>query len=1501
MVSGRMMHSEMDQAGVKARDTGKVRKHRAHSAEFPGPPASFSRGGRRIFPLPYYACPPRKRGVCRAVKKRRCKIRCLIQNCNEAVQSMNWLAGFRDEVSNTCSPMQEWVLTRMEGLILDQEPNGVIDSQEEALRSLLHGVAPYEGGGAKLSLAPYRSELVSIPESVKECPFLCDILGESDRQFLEEESELMKRTEDELEGIEPTARPYWDPVLRYNRKEYNKLVQRLTDIHFFNFTTQPKCQISVFFVWKSNKTKLRMITDARCANRLFKDAPPVSLMTSEGLGRVELEMGVAALEDTSLFDHLVVHLGLSDVKDCFHRMRVPRWLSRYFCWEAVPAKVVGLTGETVDGKTLGPLDPVWPCAGSLCQGFSWSLYFAQKANEQMCKSVDLLREASLVHDRGPPVVLRVGQVDQSTETHYYVYVDNLGVLHFDQQLVANALKALQKAFDGAGLVLHGSEVSSGGTVALGTLIEGNRLRTRLNPTRMWRLHHAIHGLLQRQRCSGRSLEVLVGHCTFCGLMNRRSLSCFHTVYKFIQRHYDEAAVIWHSVREELQAFCGCLFLLVQSWDRQWNELVSSSDASLSGYGICHSWWPREKVAEAGRRLERTRFKRVSSHKARESALQAAGFTQDLGQWVPTQRITLDRLADEGWEVDHSFPEVPSAGLRREMWKPVLWGKWSHPEGILLLEARTVLKSLMRIAHTRYGHSIRQLVLCDNMSVVLSVERSRTKNFRLLKVLRRIAAYCFCRNIHLAIRWIPSELNISDEPSRMFEPGDSNLLVDLLGDSWFEGGKVAHHTSHGAQAHTALAASEQSLRQGHPDKTEVSEAGVELEEGEPAARVADKCEEREDPGHSDTGSESFERKEGPDKTFAEHSCRVDQLGEELQGQEVTRRPPSSVRRREQWWKHFIRAEGRKLRRQNSKASKETKGASQRVCQCDHGACAVRDDTPGDGCSHQTCQVQLPEKVGGLHGVCSRPQVPPRKGRRDGFSPGDLLQPQVFGGGGFLCGGLHSSCAVRSGPELREVGASQDSPCMEVFEGLEKTLPVKIETGIPTGCMVRNLVAHGGLGTSAEGNFQPCAVEFISPAKHSPSVEKDGIGQAHSGHHQVLELSHFLVRDERCVKNRDKRRLNLAGLLVDDLHSPIVGRTGPGQKDGQSLDFQLQRVPDSFSGSLRSVEAGCGALPSTSLGTVNRPSGEQSDTRRSEETRWVDVEDERSSLRKGGEVGCDLAEARSGHPTMLQSGREAHRRHHPRPGVSAHLAPLRDRKSNRFLADLFSGSGGVARAAQTLGFLTKEWDVVHGPAYDLTDRRVIFKIREDIRRGRIVAVMLAPPCSSFSPARDRTSVIRTRSSPWGLPGLSEKDQQKVEQGNSCIKAALEIIGDLNKYTIPWILENPHCSKMWFLPPLQKLVNDASVHVRVCDFCQFGTKWRKRTRFLIGNCDETDSLRLQRTCQAKNGHCSRSGKKHFHLTGSNNKGTPWTLIAQPYPSRLCHSLAHTLLSQAIEQRTH
>jgi hypothetical protein len=53
------------------------------------------------------------------------------------------------------------------------------------------------------------------------------------------------------------------------------------------------------------------------------------------------------------------------------------------------------------------------------------------------------------------------------------------------------------------------------------------------------------------------------------------------------------------------------------------------------------------------------------------------------------------------------------------------GKWERPEGILILEARSLLKSLKRIALT--SHNMRQLLLSDNMSVVLASARSRSRD------------------------------------------------------------------------------------------------------------------------------------------------------------------------------------------------------------------------------------------------------------------------------------------------------------------------------------------------------------------------------------------------------------------------------------------------------------------------------------------------------------------------------------------------------------------------------------------------------------------------------------------------------------------------------------------------------------------------------------------------------------------------------------------------------
>ena len=205
-------------------------------------------------------------------------------------------------------------------------------------------------------------------------------------------------------------------------------------------------------------------------------------------------------------------------------------------------------------------------------------------------------------------------------------------------------------------------------------------------------------------------------------------------------------------------------MLSQDWLRPWNALVSSSD-SLSGFGICHAWWPTHVV---GRQKERHRFRRVGSHSARESALTSAGLARGPdGTWQAMASGSPTTLGEAGWGVNNEFEEVPAKWPMRRHWAPKMWGRWRYPENILVLEARAVLKSLKRIALTRYGHDMRQLLLCDNMPAVLSFERCRSKSYKVLKVLREFGAYCFAHNIYVSVRWIPSGLNILDEPSRLY--------------------------------------------------------------------------------------------------------------------------------------------------------------------------------------------------------------------------------------------------------------------------------------------------------------------------------------------------------------------------------------------------------------------------------------------------------------------------------------------------------------------------------------------------------------------------------------------------------------------------------------------------------------------------------------------------------------------------------------------------------------
>ena len=173
------------------------------------------------------------------------------------------------------------------------------------------------------------------------------------------------------------------------------------------------------------------------------------------------------------------------------------------------------------------------------------------------------------------------------------------------------------------------------------------------------------------------------------------------------------------------------------------------------------------------------------------------------------------------------------------------------------------------------------------------------------------------------------------------------------------------------------------------------------------------------------------------------------------------------------------------------------------------------------------------------------------------------------------------------------------------------------------------------------------------------------------------------------------------------------------------------------------------------------------------------------------------------------------------------------------------------------------------------------------------MMGPPCSSWSMMNQ--SVSRTHSDPWGVSGQPSPGAfEKVKVGNRCARAALRIIRDCNKFNLPWALEHPRSSRLFWTREFQNLMQQDNVIVCDLDQCQFGTPWRKSTRVLVGNVPEQDCIYLFKKCfSGRDRCCSRSGKRHVILQGKHPSGQNWTAIAAAYPRKLSEALVRTLTS--------
>lgn len=99
------------------------------------------------------------------------------------------------------------------------------------------------------------------------------------------------------------------------------------------------------------------------------------------------------------------------------------------------------------------------------------------------------------------------------------------------------------------------------------------------------------------------------------------------------------------------------------------------------------------------------------------------------------------------------------------WKLLFSGRFENAEGIAIQELRTVTLGLRWCARSLKNWGRKLLFFTDSMSNLGSVNKGRSNKMGMLRLLRRIGAISLVTNIRLRMRYVVSEWNFADGPSR----------------------------------------------------------------------------------------------------------------------------------------------------------------------------------------------------------------------------------------------------------------------------------------------------------------------------------------------------------------------------------------------------------------------------------------------------------------------------------------------------------------------------------------------------------------------------------------------------------------------------------------------------------------------------------------------------------------------------------------------------------------
>jgi hypothetical protein len=242
------------------------------------------------------------------------------------------------------------------------------------------------------------------------------------------------------------------------------------------------------------------------------------------------------------------------------------------------------------------------------------------------------------------------------------------------------------------------------------------------------------------------------------------------------------------------------------------------------------------------------------------------------------------------------------------------------------------------------------------------------------------------------------------------------------------------------------------------------------------------------------------------------------------------------------------------------------------------------------------------------------------------------------------------------------------------------------------------------------------------------------------------------------------------------------------------------------------------------------------------------------------------------------------------------------------EVFAGSAGIAEALVAAGLPTLAIDW-HGNKHkpkvpvrqiDLTSSDGAARLEDIIARPSVKFVWFAPPCGTFSRAREvpvpRRSVeqgapqpkpLRDEVFPLGFPGLGRCDSIKVAKGNILARTTAEQAGALMTRGALFAIENPENSWIWKHPAMADLLAASGVFTVKFHNCMFGGRRNKGTT-LATNMPEMQNM--NKLCDGGHEHAP------WGLAFSRQRAFA-TADECEYPDILCSEVARLVVAATTD----